>query len=269
MLVAENLSVTIGRKKVLADISVQIKPGELVAVIGANGAGKSTLLKCLCGEISPTSGEVVMNGKKLDHWPLTERATTCAVLPQNSDLSFPFSVLDVVLIGRSPHNQAGRDNADRCIAQQVLELIGMTAFKERIYTTLSGGERQRVQYARILAQIWEPLTAHPHYLLLDEPTAALDLSCQHDCLRIASRLAKNQGVGVLAILHDLNLAALYADRIVVLQSGVLIAADAPTIVLNKELIQRVFNYPVEVSDHPQFKHRPLVIPMLSTEMHNI
>lgn len=268
MLIAESLSVTIGKKHVLADISLQIKPGELLAIIGANGAGKSTLLKCLCGEISPTSGMVKMNRKILDHWTLSERAKTCAVLPQISSLSFPFSVLDVVLMGRSPHYQAGKDGADRRIAQHVLDLIGMSTFKERVYTTLSGGERQRVQYARILAQIWEPMTAQPRYLLLDEPTAALDLSCQHDCLRIARRFANEQGLGVLAILHDLNLASLYADRIAVLKSGHLIAVDVPTKVLNNDLIQRVFNYPVEVTNHPQYKNRPLVIPMLPADMHN-
>ncbi len=262
MLIADKLSVKFGKQSILTNISLQIKPGEVCAVIGPNGAGKSTLLKSLCGEIKQTSGTVQMNGKKLDEWSLSERASTCAVLPQISTLSFPFSVLDVVLMGRSPHYRARNRHLDYQVVNQVLALTGITELKERVFTTLSGGERQRVQFARILAQIWQPTSsAQTRYLLLDEPTSALDLACQHECLGLAHRFAKEQRIGVPAILHDLNLAALYADRIAVLQSGNLIVVDTPLNVLNKELIQQVFNYPVEISKHPQFQDRPLLIPM--------
>ncbi len=259
MLVADNLSVNIGTKKILSSVSLQIKPGELLAVVGPNGAGKSTLLKTLCGEIEPAAGNIQMNGRQLEEWSLTERAVSCAVLPQNSSLSFPFSVLDVVLMGRSPHYQDRNVDVDYAITCQALELTGMLAIKERTYTTLSGGEQQRVQFARILAQILEPIDPQSRYLLLDEPTSALDIACQHDCLSIARRFAKEQSIGVLAILHDLNLAALYADRVAVLQNGHLIAIDTPIKTLDENFIKQVFNYSVSVINHPKNKDIPLII----------
>ncbi len=261
MLETNQLTVKIGKKIILADITLEIKPGELLAVIGPNGAGKSTLLKSLCGEIKQTAGTVLMNGKKIESWSSLERAACCAVLPQRSNLSFPFSVLDVILMGRSPYYHSTNRQIDHQIVNQILALTGIAMLKQRIFTTLSGGERQRVQFARILAQIWQPVSAQSRYLLLDEPTSALDLSCQHDCLGIARQFAKEQGVGVLAILHDLNLAALYADRIAILQSGHLVAVDIPSKVLNEPLIKRVFNYAVAVQKHPLNLDYSLVIPM--------
>ncbi len=259
MLVAENLSVKLGAKKILSSVSLKINPGEVLAVIGPNGAGKSTLLKTLCGDLSPTNGKIMMNGLKLEAWSLPDRAVTCAVLPQNSSLSFPFSVLDVVLMGRSPHFHDRNADLDFTIACQALALTGILKLKDQIYTVLSGGERQRVQFARVIAQIWTHTNSKSRYLLLDEPTTALDIACQHDCLRIARRFAKEQSVGVLAILHDLNLAALYGDRVAVLQNGHLVAIDAPIKILNKNMIEDVFNYSVSVTHHPKNKNIPLVI----------
>lgn len=262
MLTADKVTVQVGKKKLLENISLQVKPGELLAVVGPNGAGKSTLLKSFCGELNPASGAVRMNGKALHAWSLSERASLCAVLPQNSSLSFPFSVLDVVLMGRSPHYKAGKQEKDFAIVRQAMKLTGIDQMQERIYTTLSGGERQRVHFARILSQIWEPMASGTRYLMLDEPTSALDLSHQNECLGIALSFAKEQDVGVLTIIHDLNLAALYADRIAILQAGRLIAIDTPSKVLNQEMIQQIFNCPVAVSNHPQNRNCPLVISML-------
>jgi iron complex transport system ATP-binding protein len=268
MLLTDKLTVKVGKKKLLDDISLRINPGELVAVIGPNGAGKSTLLKCLCGEMIPTSGVAKMNGKAISEWAISERAQLCAVLPQNSSLSFPFSVLDVVLMGRSPHAKTRNIANDYTIAQQAMELIGIDSLKERTYTTLSGGERQRVHFARILTQIWEPVISQTRYLMLDEPTSALDISCQHDCLKIASDFAKQQDAGVVVVLHDLNLAALYADRIIVLLSGKLFAFDQPNLVINEDLVQHVFDYSVRIYDHPQNSGCPLVIPMYQDRDNN-
>ncbi len=259
MLFADNISVKIGNKILLDNVSLPVKPGELLAVIGPNGAGKSTLLKSLSGEIIPTTGTVEMNGTAMQAWVPAMRAQRCAILPQSSSLSFPFSVLDVVLMGRSPHSRTGTARKDLNIAHQAISAIGIDCLTERIYTTLSGGERQRVHFARILTQIWEDVDSQPRYILLDEPTSALDISRQHACLKMASDFAKHQQVGVLAVLHDLNLAALYADRIAVLHAGKLITCDKPNVVINKAMIQHVFDYAVEVSPHPENNDCPLVI----------
>lgn len=259
MLISDNISVKVGQKTLLDHISLQINPGEMVAIIGPNGAGKSTLLKSLCGEIAPHSGIVKINGKAMSKWPNTERAQLCAILPQNSSLSFPFSVLDVVLMGRSPHAKNRNTTNDYKIAQQAMLLVGIGRLAERTYTTLSGGEKQRVHFARILTQIWEPVYPQTRYLMLDEPTSALDISCQHDCLKIARDFAKQQDAGVVVVLHDLNLAALYADRIAVLEAGKLFAIDSPKKIINESLIQHIFEYTVQVYHHPQSNDRPLVI----------
>lgn len=259
MLLSDNISVKAGQKTLLDHISLQINPGEMVAIIGPNGAGKSTLLKSLCGEIAPHSGIVKINGKAISKWTNTERAQLCAILPQNSSLSFPFSVLDVVLMGRSPHAKNRNTTNDYKIAQQAMLLVGIGRLAERTYTTLSGGEKQRVHFARILTQIWEPVYPQTRYLMLDEPTSALDISCQHDCLKIARDFAKQQDAGVVVVLHDLNLAALYADRIAVLEAGKLFAIDSPKKIINESLIQHIFEYTVQVYHHPQSNDRPLVI----------
>jgi iron complex transport system ATP-binding protein len=171
-------------------------------------------------------------------------------------------VLEVVMMGRSPHRQSHSHADNIAIVWQALALTDTTHLAERIYTTLSGGERQRVQLARVLAQIWEPCDPLHRYLLLDEPTSALDLAHQHAVLAIARRFADANAAGVLAILHDLSLAALYADRIAVLHQGRLVAAGPPCQVLNSELIRDIFNYPVTVGTHPLYPDRPLTIPHL-------
>ena len=260
MLTATNISVRIGAKILLDDISIELHPGEVLAVIGPNGAGKSTLLRTLSSELSPQSGRLLMNGRPLVDWDALEVAKMRGVLPQASALAFRFCVLEVVMMGRSPHRQS-RNHADNItIVWQALALTDTAHLAERIYTTLSGGERQRVQLARVLAQIWEPCDPLHRYLLLDEPTSALDLAHQHTVLAIARRFANANATGVLAILHDLNLAALYADRIAVLHQGRLVTVGTPGQVLNSELIRQIFNYPVTVGAHPLYPDRPLTIP---------
>ncbi|MCQ8116414.1 heme ABC transporter ATP-binding protein [Methylomonas rosea] len=262
MLTATNTSVRIGAKILLNSVSLDLHPGEVLAVIGPNGAGKSTLLRTLSGELSAQSGKLLMNGRPLAAWPSQEAAKMRGVLPQASALAFRFCVMEVVMMGRSPHRQS-RSHADNiAIVRQALALTDTTHLAERIYTTLSGGERQRVQLARVLAQIWEPCDPLHRYLLLDEPTSALDLAHQHAVLAIARRFADTSAAGVLAILHDLNLAALYADRIAVLHRGRLITVGTPGQVLNSELIRQIFNYPVTVGTHPLYPDRPLTIPHL-------
>ncbi len=260
MLAMRQVSVRVSGATLLNEVSFAVQPGEVLIVIGPNGAGKSTLLKALCGDIGVTAGEVRMNGRLLRDWPLRERAKVRAVLPQETALGFPFPVFDVVLMGRGPHLRGGESAHDRAIARAALQRVEADHFAWRRYTTLSGGERQRVQLARVLAQIWEPpADGSTRYLLLDEPTANLDLTHQHALLGLARRFA-GHGVGVLAVLHDLNLAAAYADRIAVLKDGRLIALDTPAAVLQPALIKRVFAMTARVLAQPG-SQRPLVVPV--------
>ncbi len=256
MIEAKNITFEINSKKLLDDVSMEMHGGEVLAVLGPNGAGKSTLRKVLCGDLIPISGEVLMNNKLLDEWTLTERAKVRAVLPQDSSLNFQFSVLEVVLMGRAPHLGGAETAKDYEIARKALEAVDENKLEERIYPTLSGGERQRVQLARVLAQIWEQ-TETPRYLLLDEPTSNLDIAHQHGTLKIAQRFAR-ENAAVLVILHDLNLAAQYADKILLLKDGKISASGVPDKVFTPEIIAETFNVKVSVIKHPNF-HCPLII----------
>jgi iron complex transport system ATP-binding protein len=182
-----------------------------------------------------------------------------AVLPQNSSLQFAFRVVDVVLMGRSPHNPSLFTERDHAIATAAMQRADVSHLRDRLFPSLSGGERQRVHMARVLAQIWDNGDKTARYLLLDEPTSALDLLHQHSTLAIARRLADEQGTGVLVVLHDLNLAALYADRVAVMQSGGLVCQGVPSEVLRSEIIEDVFGIAVSVDVHPANPARPLVI----------
>ncbi len=253
---ARHISVEIHSKKLLDDVSLEMRAGEVLVVVGANGAGKSTLRKVLCGDLIQTSGEVLMNGKSLEEWTLPERAKVRAVLPQDSSLSFPFTVLEVVLMGRAPHTKTAESEKDYEIARAALAKVDALDLEQRIYPTLSGGERQRVHLARVLAQIWEQ-TENPRYLLLDEPTSNLDLTHQHSTLKIARQFAIEK-VAVMLILHDLNLAAQYADRILMLKNGKIIALDTAEKVLTPDAIQATFGVKVSVLKHPHFDC-PLIV----------
>ncbi len=256
MIIAKNITVEIQSKKLLDDVSLEVRGGEILVVLGPNGAGKSTLRKILCGDLTPTNGEVSMNGKPLDEWTLPERAKLRAVLPQDSSLNFPFSVLEVVLMGRAPHSKGAETAKDYEIARKALAAVDEQKLENRIYPTLSGGERQRVQLARVLAQIWEQ-TAAPRYLLLDEPTSNLDIAHQHGTLKIARRFAR-EGVAVLVILHDLNLAAQYADKILLLKDGKITAFGTPEKVFSPEIILETFGVEVDIINHPRL-NCPLII----------
>lgn len=256
---ARSLTVSIAGKTLLDAVSLAVQPGEVLAVLGANGAGKTTLLRALSGEIKSAPGAVWMGGRPLAAWKLAERARVRAVLPQNSTLSFSFSALEIVLMGRAPHVRGIETAVDYTIAQEALALVDALHLAGQSYVTLSGGERQRVQLARVLAQIWTPPPGGgARYMLIDEPTNNLDLAHQHRTLEIAQDFAR-AGTAVLAILHDLNLAAQYADRVAILKQGRILAEGTPRAVLTPDIIQAGFNMPVTVIPHPHLDV-PLVVP---------
>jgi iron complex transport system ATP-binding protein len=263
MLSGRQVSVRVGSSTLLADVSLDVRPGEVVAVIGPNGAGKSTLLRVLCGDLVPTAGEVFLEERRLVAWPLHERAKALAVLPQDTSLTFPFTVLEVVLMGRTPHLKGREQRHDYDVAYAALQEVEVLALAHRLYPTLSGGERQRVQLARVLTQIWDVPPMGHRYLLLDEPTTSLDLAHQHSTLATVQRFAR-QGTGVLTIVHDLNLAAQYADRIVVLHAGKQLATGCPREVLTPAIIQMAFAMSAWVLPHPVLSC-PLVVPVPYSE----
>ena len=263
MLRGEDICVLRGSRRILDAVSLAVAPGEMVAVIGPNGAGKSTLLQALAGGLEPDRGAVALGGRPLGAWPAKELARRRAVLSQNATLGFPFTALQVVLVGRSPHMGRHPARADLRAAAAAMSETGVLHLAERSYPTLSGGEKQRVQLARVLAQIARPeeandgAAARERYLLLDEPTNNLDLAHQHLALGAARRLA-DSGVAVLAVLHDPNHAAGYADRIHVLQQGRTIAAGTPRAVLTAELMRSVFGVVARVMSEPG-RDRPYVL----------
>ena len=247
-----------GRGRTLGPMDLTLEPGEVLAVVGPNGAGKSTLLSAMSGELRCSTGEVLLDGIPLSRWKPRERAMRLGVLPQESSLGFGFTALEVALLGRSPHSSRAEGSADLAAAVAALDATDTRHLASRSYLTLSGGERRRVQLSRVLAQLSEPLASGHRYLLLDEPTASLDLAHQHLVLEAAARFAQAGGA-VLAVLHDLNLAARYAHRMAVLAEGRVVELGAPAQVLSQELVARVFGLRVQVVEWPG-SPGPLVIP---------
>ncbi|VVD91412.1 hemin importer ATP-binding subunit [Pandoraea morbifera] len=258
MLSAHDLTIAHTDSPVLDGLSLDIRPGELLVLLGRNGAGKSTLLKALAGEPLPprsrVSGAVTVNGSLLSQFSAAALARLRAVLPQTAQLSFPFSALEIVAMGRLPfprsRARAGQPvKSDVEIATLALERVGALPLLERDVMTLSGGEWARVQFARVLAQLWPDdavAPSVPRYLLLDEPTAALDLAHQHHLLALTRSLAKSWGFGAMAIVHDINLAARHADRMALLADGRILATGAPRDVMRADLIEMTLGLPVQV-----------------------
>lgn len=254
-MLADNISLHLSGFDLLRNISLEVQAGKVTAIVGPNGAGKSSLLKVLTGEMAPTKGEVRLNHRLLGEWPLLEKAQMLGVLPQQTMLNFPFTANEVVGLGRIPH-QTGLVK-DRQIVSDALDLVDGSYLQKRFYTQMSGGEKQRVQLARVLAQIWQPSAIGEQFLVLDEPTSAFDLSHQKLTLDIVRQLAE-KGVGVVMVLHDLNLAARCADNLVVFDGGVIAAQGTPEEVLTERLIDKVFGVKSIIAQHPVTK-RPLVI----------
>jgi iron complex transport system ATP-binding protein len=255
----DRLVYRVGRRELLNGVSLEINAGELVAVLGPNGAGKTTLLKLLSGDLVSTAGEVMLNHRRLRNWSRIDVARQRAVLPQQGSLTFPFDVREVVEMGRSPYPR-NRPARDAEIVEAAMEAADVAHLAERNFLVLSGGERQRVHLARVLAQIWaDEGGTHPRFLLLDEPTSALDLAHQHQVLQIVRRISHDANIGALAVLHDLNLASTYADRLLLLEQGRLVMQGQTDAVLNAELLTSVFRVPMHIGPHPLVPDRKLVV----------
>lgn len=257
-LTARNVDVVLGSRQVLTDASMEVLPGELVSVLGPNGAGKSTFLNVLSGEQKVLSGDVRIGEDELQHLSPSSLACKRALMPQKASLSFPFKVRDVVAMGRDPFRASVDAALNKDAVEWALQETDIRHLAGRLYTQLSGGEQQRVQLARVLAQVWRENDGDPRFLLLDEPTSSLDLAHQHSVLHLAVRLAE-KGVGVVAVVHDLNLAALYATRVVILANGCVVATGAPDDVLQPSMIADVFDLSVHQVEDPDTGRR-LIVP---------
>jgi iron complex transport system ATP-binding protein len=235
---------------------VRIAAGEVFVILGANGAGKSTLLRLLAGEMRPNAGRVFLAGRPVTDWPAGELARVRAVLPQASALRFPLRVHEVVRLGRSPHAGLASRAADAEALSAAMEHAGVRALADRAYQTLSGGEQQRVQLARVLAQL-HGRRAREAALLLDEPTAALDLPHQHAVPEAAQRRARAGGA-VVVVLHDLTLAARYANDVLLLREGCALAHGPPESVLDEPRISAAFGVRVRAISDPASELRALL-----------
>ena len=242
-LVARDIHVRRGNRCILQAVDLSVAPGRLLALVGPNGAGKSSLLNVLAGLLVPSRGHVTLDDRPLNQWSPTALARRRAMLSQQVHLDFAFSTNEVVMLGRSPHppnNSAVM--GDQGIVEAALRAARAWELRGRNYLDLSGGEQQRVQLARVLAQVWEQHD-EPSWVLLDEPEAGLDIAHQHFVLEHARTLTR-QGYGVITVLHDLNLAARYADDVALLAQGRLLHHGSPAYALDPHTLSTVYGLPL-------------------------
>ncbi|HWV22231.1 MAG TPA: heme ABC transporter ATP-binding protein [Devosia sp.] len=258
MIAIDSIEVTVGGRKILHGISMEAPAGKLTAIIGPNGSGKSTLLKALCRDYA-YSGTIFLDGRDIASMSPVEIAGLRAVLPQSSNLPFPFTVREVVAMGLTAGRPGGHPRALQHLPEEALARVDLAGFGARFYGELSGGEQQRVQLARVLCQVWEPvIDGVPRYLFLDEPVSSLDIKHQLMIMDVAKRFARSGG-GVIAVLHDLNLTALYADGIAALREGRMVASGRPDAVLTDAVLETVFDVPLKVGAAPK-PGTPFVLP---------
>ena len=256
----KNLNVAVGDKRLLSDINVDCYEGKFVGVIGANGAGKSTLLNVMAGLSIPSSGSVSIDDNDIYKHSVDQLSKRRAVLPQHSDLSFPLNAIEVVRLAVSLSTLNVKQQNDLLI--DCMWRFNTLHLAKQNYLTLSGGERQRVQLARVTAQLFANQAEHKHqYLLLDEPISALDLYQQYQTLEALKVLTK-EGTGIIAVLHDLNLASLYCDHLIVLHNSRISTQGIPQEVINENNLKNAFNVDVWLQPHPDTQ-TPCITPRIA------
>ena len=243
MIELKNVGYRIDSHWLVRDINLTIKNGTLWGIVGPNGAGKSTLLRLISGELLPTTGEIRLLGKPIHSYEPKALARHRAYLQQKRDINFPFTSLEIALFGRHPYLNGTKETAtDLLIAKDALQQVEADMFADRLYPTLSGGEASRVDIARILTQ-------EPDLLLLDEPTNHLDPRHQVQILDLCKTMCR-RGKIVITAIHDLNLAAMSADQLLLLKDGIVVASGSPEAVLTVELLSETYAIPFEVLPHP-------------------
>ncbi|EOW2077679.1 heme ABC transporter ATP-binding protein [Vibrio mimicus] len=250
-----DLCVTYGSRLVLDHVDITLCCGEVAALLGPNGAGKSTLLKLLSGEMAST-GSLRYFDLPSEQWPAEKLARHLGILPQQSTLSFPFTVQEVVELGAIPLKLPRKEV--ECVARYYMQKTDVLHLASNLYPSLSGGEKQRLHLARVLTQLHQ--AGKQRILMLDEPTSALDLAHQHNTLQLARQLANEEECAVVVVLHDLNLAAQYADRMILLHQGKIVCDATPWQALTAERIEQVYGYQALVAAHPT-RDFPMVYPI--------
>ena len=246
-----DVSVDRAKRRILSDITLDVLPGEVLALVGPNGAGKSTLLSTLSGEVVPTLGDAAIGGKPSRDFKPKELARLRSVLLQSNEVSFPFRVSQVVAMGRNPWSGTDEEANDDARVSDAMEQVGIAHLADRRFSELSGGERARVSLARVLAQDTD-------VMLLDEPTAALDLHHQDRVMQLVKSRAQGNRA-VVVVVHDVSLAAAYADRIALIVEGRISALGSAADVLTREKLQAVYDVELHVIESPD--GHPLVVPV--------
>lgn len=249
MIETREISFAVKQSKLVNNISLSVTEGEFVVIMGANGAGKSTLLKMLSGALQPATGEIFFKNKPIATYPKEALARHRAVLSQHYHISFPMLAREIVMMGRYPYFDHQPTAADEAIVQLAMERMQVWDFAERDYTTLSGGEAQKVQMSRVLAQIGDIDSQNSKMLLLDEPVSHLDVKYQHQLLQEAKLLCI-RNMAVVAVLHDINLAMKYADRILFMKQGNLVQSVSKRETVSSGLLKEVFDVDAAVYDMP-------------------
>ncbi len=241
-IIAKDVSVSIQSQQIIENIRLHVSNHEFVGLIGPNGSGKSTLLKCIYRILKPDTGYIELNGRRLDEMTYRESALQMAVVAQHNTYNFDFTVMDILLMGRAPHKKFLQRNTpnDYAIAQKALQRVQLNGFENRIFSSLSGGEQQRVILARALTQETE-------CLILDEPTNHLDITHQLNLLDTIKEL----GITVLSAIHDLNLAAMYCDRLIAINQKHVVAEGTPKEVLTEEFIRKIYKVNSSVIVNPK------------------
>jgi iron complex transport system ATP-binding protein len=257
MLKLDNISFQIGKKCILNDINLSFEPGRISMILGPNGSGKSSLLKIFSGAESNFNGKVYYDGIDLTTISNKSLAKKRAVLSQQSQLQFPLQVKEEVMMGRYPHFSFQHTNQDEEICIEVISKLRLNHLQNRNYLTLSGGEKQRVHFARVLAQLWSIPENENRYLFLDEPLNSLDINFQQEFLQIAKSFLNPQTI-IVAIVHDINLAVRFSDKISFLKSGNIVASGIPNEIVKPEMLEDVFGVKTMVIKHPLGDY-PLVV----------
>ena len=253
-LTINKLSFNYGGLQVLKDVELEVKIGEMLGIVGPNGSGKSTLLKCINRILKTKQNTVLIDGKDTSQINLKELSKMMGYVPQNSTSTFPFTVFDLVLMGRKPYIRWNLSERDNEIVAEMLDFLGIGELAMRHYNELSGGEQQKVIIARALAQ-------QPQLLLLDEPTSSLDIKHQLEILCILRSLAKTKHCSVIVAMHDLNLASRFSDNMLMLKQGCIFTVGTPDAVLTEENIESVYDVKTRVTN--SVLGRPQVTPLIS------